>query len=191
MQDHTINLAARELQLDIEAMRHPTTALDTETIIGTLATLAGERVLQSGDRQSKAAACAVIKDYAVRAGASEHQLPDIGDIWCTAALAAGHSTLPPLSIPRRHYPTDRSATAVPCLREAARRRQNSHRLSHSAMAQVLSHAIGHTLLGARDRLDPAIAANLALETLIGTTCLSPLAEEVRMAMCEVAWVQAS
>jgi hypothetical protein len=170
--------------------------LRAETVIGALATLAGERLLLSAGQEisrsrhglehddmapETASASAVIVSCAEAAGVPEASLRQPAAIARAASAQIGLTPLPPLSVPRQHYPQDRSANAIAGLRDVVRRNQASWRFCNRQMNLVLCHVIGRYIVQIRDRLDPATATTLAMETMIGVTLISPLAQEVRLA----------
>lgn len=180
--------AVHDVQDALSRMHRQSPDATLETIVSALATLAGERLLLSAGHAAPdtAAAWRIVKCYALKAGVAEHDLPEPVAIESAAEAAIGAVSLPPLSVPRTHFPRDRSANAIPHLRATVRRVQDAHRLRHGEMADALCHVIGQTIVRARETLEPAIATTLATEVLIGTTRLSPLAEEMRLAMRRVA-----
>jgi hypothetical protein len=197
---HTrVDSVVHELFLALAKLSRGSTGSSDPTLLAALATLAAERVLLTSDRDppragwsadkhaapNTAAAWTIIKGYALKAGVAEHDLPEPRAIAEAADAAIGLASLPPLSVPRAHYPRDRSSNAVPGLRQIVRALQDEHRLCHKEMADALCHVIGQIVVRSRGTLDPAIATTLAMETLIGVTRMSPLAVEKRLAMGQV------
>ena len=191
-----IEMAAEVLLQDVINLGRSQKDLRAETIIGALATLAGERLLLSAGQEisrsrlglelddlapETASASAVIASYAEAAGVPETSLRHPASIVRAASAEIGVSPLPPLSVPRQHYPQDRSANAIDGLRDIVRRHQASWRFGNRQMSLVLCHVIGRHIVQIRDRLDPATATTLAMETMIGVTLISPLAQEIQLA----------
>ena len=186
-----IEMAAEVLLQDVINLGRDQKDLRSETIIGALATLAGERLLLSAGQEISrsrlglelddlASASAVIASSAEAAGVPETSLRHPASIARAASAEIGLSPLPPLSVPRQHYPQDRSANAIAGLRDTVRHHQASWRFGNRQMSLVLCHVIGRHIVQIRDRLDPATATTLAMETMIGVTLISPLAQEVQL-----------
>ena len=170
----------------------------SETVICAAAALAGEAILlavepelpEKGWVSSERASDAVfgkpgeggLWDYirlsTVEAGGRPDELPSAEDVVKRVVSAIGSDFFPPFSAPKQHYPHEWPPNACPRLREGLGEIFVKHGLTGLDTAKAVVLAITLLILETKDVLPPAIAASLAIETIVGSTHIVPLEESI-------------
>ena len=70
-------------------------------------------ILFEDSREGRATIWDFLSDAAIRAGDSEHDLPQNEDVVARIATAVNGTSFPPLSVPTQHYPHEWSPNACP------------------------------------------------------------------------------
>ena len=166
-----------------------------ETAIGAAAALAGEFALRSTAAQlpdkgwvfspdaselifGNPGLCDMLRETAVKAGASEADLPRPAELAGRIAGAVGGSSYPPLSVPQRHYPHEWSPNACVRFRGEIERLAAEHRLDKLEIVVAIVMAIQSLILQAKSALSPAVGATLAMEIMGGVSHMVPLKQPV-------------
>lgn len=168
----------------------------SETVIGAAAALTGEFALRAAEAVlpekgwvfseranrllfgrmtgSKLDLWSIICHGAVRAGASERDLPDPVVALKRTAAAVGGSPFPALSVPTQHFPHEWSPNACPRFRTHIAKYGADHGIAGTDLAFALAIAIAMLIEQTKAVLPPVIAATIALDIMLGVTKMVPL-----------------
>jgi hypothetical protein len=192
--------AATEIVAMLISAYRDARGVHAETILGGAAALAGEwalratgqilpekgwvvggapdRFLYRAQSPNDLTMWMIIKKWAIKAGATENQLPDPVRIVATVAKSIGRSPFPPLSIPAEHYPREWSPNACPRLRPQVTAIAEKHHLSNQETAYAIAFAVADLIDKSKQAVAPHVAATLAGEIMIGVSRMAPLKEPV-------------
>ncbi len=171
-----------------------------ETLLGAVAALAGEFALRAAEPElpqdgwvlsdnvngilfedegsGEITMWSIIRIGASRDDPGGEGLPDPVEVVARVGSAVGGSPFPPLSVPAEHYPHEWSPNACPRYRADIEKIGERNGLGKKDLALALALAITLLIANTREVLDPAIAATLALEIMIGVSRMAPLEEPI-------------
>lgn len=195
-----IGPASREINdLLIAAYQGPR-GVHAETVIGAAAALTGEWALRASggplpdkgyvfgglpdpllyqaEDEGQVSLWWIIRSAAEEAGAEAGELPDIIDVVRRTAAAVGSDSYPALSVPDENFPQEWSPNACPRFRAEIERIREAHDLTVEEIALALGFSTALLVDMTKGVLAPHIAAKLAVEIMIGTSRLAPLADEL-------------